>query len=72
MNNPSGEIAKFPVTLDEPDDGVCCVWVAADVQRLVVVTANQCVVTHLSYNELDREVLLQNPAVADVSRCRHQ
>ena len=72
MEKQSSEIAKFPVTFGESGDGVCCVWVAADVQRLVVVTANQCVVTHLSYNELDREVLLQNPAVADVSRCRHQ
>ena len=63
MEKQSGEIAKFPVMFDKPDDGVCCAWVAADVKRLVVVTTDRCVVTHLSYNQLDREVLLQGQPI---------
>ncbi len=63
MDKQNGEMAKFPVMFDKPGDGVCCAWVAADVKHLVVVTANRCIVTHLSYNQLDREVLHQGQPI---------
>lgn len=72
MGEQKGEMAKFPVMFDKPGNGVCCAWVAADVKHLVVVTASQCIVTHLSYNQLDREVLCQGQPVQVVPLPRRQ
>lgn len=63
MNNQGGELMKQPVLFDESGDGMCCVWVAADVRRLVIVSADRCVVVHRTYNGIDREVLLLGQAI---------